>query len=89
MSKHIVISVRDSAVLCFGPLMLVPAVGAGIRMFTDEVNKGGTNLNAHPDDYELWQLGIYDDETGGVVQEGDSVRVLCRGKDVVVRHSSV
>lgn len=85
MAKHVVISVRDSAIQAFGPLMLVPAVGAGIRMFTDEVNKSGTNLNVHPSDYELYQVGVYEDETGQIDQSGDYFRSLARGKDVALK----
>ena len=37
-------------------------------------------MNRHPDDYELWCLGTFDDESG-LFASGD-LRAVARAKDV-------
>lgn len=74
--------VRDSAAQLFHPPMYVRAAGEAIRGFGDEVMKSGTPLNAHPADYELFEIGAYDDSTGRVIMH-EELRSLARGKDFV------
>lgn len=38
--------------------------GHAIRMFTDHTNERGTPLNLHPEDYQLFHLGDFNDELG-------------------------
>ena len=83
--KQIVVAVRDSAVLAFSRPFFVPANGAAVRSFSDEVNRqaGDNPMWGHPDDFELWRLATFDDEAGLFVQEDPTC--ICRGKDVAVR----
>lgn len=64
--NFIVLSVRDRAVEAFGRPIFVPAVGAGIRSFQDEINRVAEDnlMNRHPDDYDLYELGRFDDSSG-------------------------
>lgn len=64
--KLIVMSVYDRAVTAFMRPIYVPAVGAAIRSFQDEVNRQGENneMNRHPEDYDLFELGSFDDASG-------------------------
>lgn len=80
--KRYVCAVFDSAVHSFGQPFFVPAIGAAIRSFTDEVNRSAVDnmLNQHPDDYTLHVLAVFDDDDG--LFENDA-RVLLRGKDAV------
>lgn len=83
--KRYVCAVFDSAVQAFGQPFFVPAIGAALRSFTDEVNRKSADnaLSQHPEDYTLHALGTFDDETGEFAVSEDSRRVLARGKDVV------
>lgn len=83
--KRYVCAVFDSAVLAFGQPFFVPALGAALRSFSDEVNRAAPDnaLHAHPEDYTLHALGTFEDETGTFEADEDSRRVLARGKDVV------
>lgn len=82
MAKHQMISVVDRAAGCFGTPFFVPAKGVGIRSFTDEVNRADekNQLHQHPDDFDLYTLGTFDDIEGSFESE---VHMLVRGKDVV------
>lgn len=85
----IVCSVRDSAVNAFMQPFFVHAVGMAVRSFGDEVRKDGTGLNAHPEDYALYELGVFDDSNGSVTMLPEP-RQLARGVDYVeVKHESV
>lgn len=69
--KFIVCSVRDRQVDSFAQPMFFVAMGQAIRSFSDAVNGNdkSSNLCLHPDDFDLYQLGIYDDEEGSFVNE--------------------
>ncbi|QKI28884.1 VP5 [Trichosanthes kirilowii gokushovirus] len=70
MTTFVVCAVRDAAMAAFNRPFFAPAVGAAIRSFTDEVNRKveGNPLAAHPEDYELFQLGSWNDETAVFAQ---------------------
>lgn len=78
---HIVVAVRDSALVAFGRPYIVPAVGVATRSFSDEVNRVGADneMIKHPADYELYELGTYDDETG--LFASSPPRLLLRAQD--------
>jgi len=63
-----VVAVFDNAVKAFGRPVFVPAVGAAIRSFIDEVNGKDTELSKHPEDFELFQLGSFNEEDGQFIQ---------------------
>jgi len=67
-----IVAIYDNAVECFSQPSFVPALGVAVRSFGDEVKREGTpdrpnNLNLHPDDYELFEIGTYDDQTAELV----------------------
>lgn len=66
--KFVMMSTRDSASELFSRPFFVAAVGAGVRGFTDEVNRKDVDnpLNAHPEHFDLYKVGFFDDITGTV-----------------------
>lgn len=58
--------IRDTAVESFLVPMFFPSEGAARRAFGDEVNRVApdNNLNKHPEHFQLYDAGIYDDATG-------------------------
>lgn len=81
---HCVVAVRDSAMNAFARPFTVPSIGVAVRSFSDEVNREATDntMFAHCDDYELWELAAWDDETGAFVTIEGGRRMVARGKDV-------
>lgn len=57
--------VRDSAANVYGQPMCVPSLGIAVRSFGDEVKRVDANnqMNKHPEDFELFDVGTYDDNT--------------------------
>lgn len=83
MTIYTVSAVRDSALQAYGNPMFSPTAAAMVRSFTDEVNRRGQDaspMSQHPDDYELVELGTFNNETG---EFHNQPRLLVRAKDVV------
>lgn len=82
MAKLFMVSVRDSAVDAFMRPFVVPARGAAVRSFRDEVKRGGdSEMSKHPSDYELYLIGEFDEQTGALVPVQHEL--LVRGKDCI------
>ena len=62
----VVVSVKDNAAEAFGRPMYLQSIGVAIRSFTDEVNREDkdNNLYHHPDDFDLYDFGVFDDSIG-------------------------
>lgn len=82
--KLCVVAIRDRAIDAFGMPNFVVSVGAAVRSFGDEVNRADPNnqLNKHPEDFDLFQLGVYNDADGSF-ELLDSPRQVAIGKDLV------
>lgn len=78
--KLAIVSVRDSASELFGRPIFVQAVGQAMRSFADEVNGDQSDVAKHPDDFELFQLGLFDDSSGQFETSGP--QLLARAKDL-------
>lgn len=78
-----VVSIKDRAADVFNRPFFVPHRNVAIRDFTDEVNRVATDnqLNRHPDDFDLYLLGEFDDSRGAFVN--NDPQVLVRAKDVL------
>jgi len=78
-----IVSVKDRAADVFNRPFFVPHRNVAIRDFTDEVNRlsADNQLNKHPDDFDLYLLGQFDDNSGTFTME-EAPLVLVRGKDV-------
>lgn len=82
-----VFSIRDRAAETFGRPMFVPAKGQAIRAFSDEINRPATDnqFYQHPDDFDLYHVGIFDDSSGLLIANEGGVSMVSIGKDVAIR----
>lgn len=81
--EKVVCAVRDSALAAFMNPFCSPSTGGAVRAFSDEVNRPESEMGKHPEDYELWNLGFFDESTGKFDCPGGPV-LISRGKDVRV-----
>lgn len=81
---RVMLSVFDSAALTYGQPFFVPAVGAGVRAVGDEVNRAAADnpLYQHPDDFVVFELGTFDDQTGQLEVLAEP-RHVARCKDLI------
>jgi len=90
MPKLKIVAVRDRAAEAFMRPFFVPSIGVAIRSFGDEINREALDnpMFQHPDDYDLYLLGEYDEDFGYLSQAGNPpVTILARGKDLKTNHS--
>lgn len=64
--KQKIFAVRDRATDSFGQPMFLVNTGQAIRSFSDEINRAAEDnmLHKHPDDFDIYELGEYDTDTG-------------------------
>lgn len=78
--------VKDRATDVFGTPMFLLASGQAIRSFGDEVNRSAVDnqLFQHPDDFDLFRLGTWDNVTGMFLP--CAPELVVRGKELVVKN---
>lgn len=82
--KYAVCAVKDRAVDAYNRPLYVPTVGVAIRSFNDECNKKDSELYNHPEDYDLYELGQWDDQTAIYVAL-EQPRVIARAQDIAIK----
>lgn len=77
MAKYIMCSVLDLAAQQYGRPFFAISDGSAIRGFVDEVNHEDANsiLYKHPDDFQLFRLGTFDDG-GGKIELQEPVMLI-------------
>lgn len=79
--RLIVVAIKDRAVDAFMLPQFVAHVGAAVRGFSDAVNNKDSQFHGHPEDYDLFELGHFEDTTG--LFEVGTPRQVAIGKDLV------
>lgn len=84
--KYAVCAVFDKAVGAYMRPAFAQSVGQMVRSFGDEVNRPDQNnpINGHPDDFELFHFGFFDDDTGRFELSDIPARVA-RASDLFVQ----
>ena len=84
--KRIVFSVYDRRAELFMAPFLMVSQGQATRSFGDEVNRADREnvVHQHPEDFELFEFGTWDDVTGRYELFG-APRRLVLASDLVVR----
>jgi len=88
--KLYIVSIYDRITEMYNRPYFVPALGMATRNFADEINnaKQDNPLYKHPDHYELFLIGHFEDSTGEVAAESPPRR-LSMGCECVVREEDV
>lgn len=83
---QIVVSIYDRASGLYTRPVYVPSTGAAIRSFSDEINdkRPDNQLNKHPDDFDLFQLATWDDNTGAYLVSDTMPALLALGKQQII-----
>jgi len=61
---HKIFSIYDSKAVTYNTPIFLPQEGQAIRIFDDMVNRTDSEIGKHPEDYTLFTLGDFNDETG-------------------------
>ncbi|UDN67868.1 nonstructural protein [robinz microvirus RP_160] len=77
-------SVKDLKAAAFAPPFFLGRDEVAVRTFRDALEDKSHPMSAHPEDYELFYLGEFDDERGSLT--GASAPVfLCNGNGEMIR----
>lgn len=80
---YILCVIHDRSVNAYINLHCVRAEGQAIRQFQDAINDPQAgSIHKHPDDYDLYRVGTYDDD-GGTIQTEEK-RKLADGKQLSI-----
>lgn len=82
--KLVIVAVRDAAVGTFHAPMFFRSRGEAIRSFTDAVNDPKASFGKHAADYDLFDLGDFDDETGLFHLDAAAPLRIARASDVIM-----
>jgi len=79
-----IVAILDRAAAAYGRPFFVNALGQAIRSFQDEVNRNApeNTMYHHADDYDLWHLAEYDDNTGHIEALKDGPKQIAIGKQM-------
>ena len=86
--KMVMVSIKDTAADAFGRPAFVASEGVAVRQFQDEVNRSSDDnqLYKHPDDFHLYYLGLFDDNSGKI-ELLETPKLIARAKEVMIRDS--
>lgn len=79
----VMVAIKDRALDAFMRPFFAQTTGQAIRMFNDEINNSDSPMFKHPEDYDLYYLGIWDDKTG--MFEEAAGEQIARGKNASLR----
>lgn len=81
-------AVYDLKALNFGVPFFMSSVGAAVRGFADLANDAQSSVNKHPEDYQLFEIGEYDDAVG-LLKDLHPSRLLAQASDFMERKPAV
>lgn len=84
--KILICAVYDRVAQIYGTPNFVQSKGATVRAFADQINRADENsqLYMHPDDFDMYYLGEYDDTTAEFTQ-AEKPELLARGANLKVQ----
>ena len=74
----ILVALYDRATEAHAPVMTVHTKGEALRSFREAVNDNQTPIHRNPTDFELWQVGTYDDQSGQITPHRE---LIARAED--------
>lgn len=70
---HYQFAIHDNKAGAYLPPFILPRIEMAQRTFADCINSADHQFGAHPDDYTLFSLGLFDDETAKFTPEMQSL----------------
>lgn len=80
--KSIVFAIKDLAVEGFQQPQTVQHIGGAVRWFGEQINNREAVFGKHPEDYEMYELAMFDDADGSFTLLAEP-RLVARGKDLL------
>jgi len=81
--KLMIVALKDRAADLFGKPFYVRTAAEAVRSLTDEANNKESAINRHPEDYDLFELGHFDEDTGRIDQDVSHPNLIVRAQDLI------
>lgn len=79
---YTLVSIKDHAIEAFQGVQAVRHPSEATRGFTDAINNPESgNMYKHPDDFDLYLVGTFNDSTGEIIA---NVELLTRGDEAKI-----
>lgn len=76
-----IVAIKDRGIDAYVNMTVCRAEGQAIRQFIDIINDPSRkDLHQHPDDFDLYALGVFDDNTGTITSH--EPRKIADGKQL-------
>ena len=62
-------SIYDSKMTAYNTPFFSHNNQTALRSFEEAVNDENTTINKHPDDYSLWHIGYFNEDSGEIIPE--------------------
>lgn len=72
-------AIRDRALGAFMRPWVAQTIGQAVRMFQDECDNTQGEINKHPDDYDLYHIGLFEDQTGKLQTTDQQPKLVATG----------
>lgn len=69
-------AIYDRKTLAYFPPFYAVTDGAAVRSLADLVGDPNTNVGRHPNDYVLYNVGIFDDSKGALIAHSPIIHVI-------------
>lgn len=80
-----VFSIRDLKAAAFAPPFFMARDELAVRAFSDAIQDSSQPMSRHPEDYHLFYLGEYDDESGQLTSSASGPIFLVTGNGEIVQ----
>lgn len=82
--KLAICSLKDRAINAYNRPFVVRTTAEAVRSLTDEANTKDSEISKHPEDYDLYLIGYFDDQTGDITDENtDLPNLIVRCQDLI------
>lgn len=80
--QHKVFTIKDSAVGTYHPPFFNNSHGEAERNFRDLVNDNKSTVSQHPEDFDLFYIGIYDSNQGKFIELEPTPKHMIKAQDL-------
>lgn len=80
--KLSLVALKDRATDNFGKIITVRTTGEAVRSLSDEVRNNESAISKHPEDYDLYLVGYFNEDTGQIHAPEEGPSVIVRAQDL-------
>lgn len=71
--KYHMFSIYDEKAKAYLPPFILPEIGMATRTFSDCINSDSHQFGAHPEDYTLYKIADFDDDTATTTENRETI----------------